>query len=579
MNFNRYYQDEIAYIRELGAEFAKRNPDLAPYLSTESKDPDVERLIESFAFLTGRLREQIDDGLPEFVHALLAVLWPQALQPIPCTTTIQFDPVKGSITGTETIPRGVQVLSKVVEGVRCSFRTTSDLRLHPYAVSMAEIEEVAGLGILRIKIAPVGEVTPEEVDFGPLRFFLNFHNDIIAGAELRLLLRHNVRAIRIIRRDGSSLALPGARFTAAGFTRNDALLQTTETSFDALRILQEFLSVPEKFAFLDLEGLPPAVGYAGDEFTIAVEFDQPFKTLTRLNAGQLRLNCVSAINLFEADAEPITISRQLTEYRLATTDPRHVDIFEIIRVVGWTRGHAERIAYDRFEAFHRRPRSGNPSYYVRLKPSVTRRQYDHYIAFGEMEGAASTGKADLALARLTCCNGTLPELLGMGEIADPGQNAPLSAKPRNVSPVTGYVVPPLNAMGLWSIVSIMARNYYPIAHVEGLRNLLEHLNFRAFIDRQAGRRQELMTQGLQSVSTEPCDMVIRGHPVRGRHITLTINEDDMEGLGRAYLFGEVMDRFLGLFANLNTCHRFSLHCSRSNTIFDWPMRMGTVSPL
>ncbi len=70
MNFNRYYQDEIAYLRELGAEFAKQNPDLAPYLSTESRDPDVERLLEAFAFLTGRLREQIDEGLAIIAEAI-----------------------------------------------------------------------------------------------------------------------------------------------------------------------------------------------------------------------------------------------------------------------------------------------------------------------------------------------------------------------------------------------------------------------------------------------------------------------------------------------------------------------------
>lgn len=352
-----------------------------------------------------------------------------------------------------------------------------------------------------------------------------------------------------------------------------------DADLDGLRILQEFLLIPEKFSFLDLHDLPAASAYASDEFSLAIEFDQPFRALSRLNAGQIQLNCTPAINLFEADSAPITISHRFSEYRLATSDPQHIDIHEVLRVAGWVKGHAEAINYDRFEAFHRRPRSGSPVYYIRLKPSVAGRKYEHYIAFSDAGHPVLSDNTSLALARLNCCNGSLPELLGSGDITEPGPNVPVFVRSRNVSPITSYVVPPLNAIGLWSIVSIMARNYYPIAHVEGLRNLLEHLNFRAFIDSPASRRQELLSKALLSVATEPCDMLIRGQVVRGRRITLTVNENDMEGLGHAYLFGEVIDRFLGLFANVNTCHRFSLRGIPSNTVFDWPMREGAVAPL
>jgi type VI protein secretion system component VasA len=40
-----------------------------------------------------------------------------------------------------------------------------------------------------------------------------------------------------------------------------------------------------------------------------------------------------------------------------------------------------------------------------------------------------------------------------------------------------------------------------------------------------------------------------------------------------------MDHFLGLFANVNACHRFTLHCLRSNMTYRWPMRAGTMDPL
>ena len=42
---NDYYQDELLYLRELGREFARANPEAAKYLAEPGADPDVERLL------------------------------------------------------------------------------------------------------------------------------------------------------------------------------------------------------------------------------------------------------------------------------------------------------------------------------------------------------------------------------------------------------------------------------------------------------------------------------------------------------------------------------------------------------
>ena len=53
-----YYLRELEWLRVEGASFAKRYPNIASRLDiglAESADPHVERLIESVAFLTGRV--------------------------------------------------------------------------------------------------------------------------------------------------------------------------------------------------------------------------------------------------------------------------------------------------------------------------------------------------------------------------------------------------------------------------------------------------------------------------------------------------------------------------------------------
>ena len=52
-----YYNRELAYLRELGAEFSRQHPKIAGRLGMsgiEVADPYVERLLEGFAFLSGR---------------------------------------------------------------------------------------------------------------------------------------------------------------------------------------------------------------------------------------------------------------------------------------------------------------------------------------------------------------------------------------------------------------------------------------------------------------------------------------------------------------------------------------------
>ena len=74
-----YYAQELAYLRQAGVAFAERYPKVGARLQldeTTCPDPHVERLIESFAFLTGRIQYNIDAEFPLFTSALLENLYP-----------------------------------------------------------------------------------------------------------------------------------------------------------------------------------------------------------------------------------------------------------------------------------------------------------------------------------------------------------------------------------------------------------------------------------------------------------------------------------------------------------------------
>ncbi|MFW5899825.1 MAG: type VI secretion system baseplate subunit TssF, partial [Desulfovermiculus sp.] len=138
-----YYSRELGHLRELAAEFARAHPALAPMLSEQSADPDVERLLEGTAFLSGLLSEKLENDLPEIVHGLMRLVLPHYLRPIPSMSIIQFSP-KPSLRETVTVPRGTRIDSVPVNSVSCGFSTCYDVPLHPLQLTHAAYQHVSG---------------------------------------------------------------------------------------------------------------------------------------------------------------------------------------------------------------------------------------------------------------------------------------------------------------------------------------------------------------------------------------------------------------------------------------------------
>ena len=84
----RYYDAEMRYLLEAGEEFARAHPEQAAMLNLDF----VERLFEGFAFLMGRMREKLDDDLPELTEGVVSLLWPHYLRTIPSMSVVEFTP-------------------------------------------------------------------------------------------------------------------------------------------------------------------------------------------------------------------------------------------------------------------------------------------------------------------------------------------------------------------------------------------------------------------------------------------------------------------------------------------------------
>src|SRR5512136_1590812 len=123
-----YYERELSFLRQMGAEFADKYPKIAARLlieSTRCEDPHVERVLEAFAFLAARVHLKIDDEFPEITEALLGILYPHYIRPIPSMSVVEFhvDPDQSKLTTGLRVRRGSLLYSRAVDGVPCRFRT------------------------------------------------------------------------------------------------------------------------------------------------------------------------------------------------------------------------------------------------------------------------------------------------------------------------------------------------------------------------------------------------------------------------------------------------------------------------
>jgi type VI secretion system protein ImpG len=241
MSFNKYFQDELIALRELGKEFAERNPALAPFLNTPGRDPDVERIFEGFAFLTGRLRQKLDDELPEIILSLFNLLWPNYLRPIPASSVIRYQP-SNNISGAIHIPRGTSVESVEVEGTRCRFRTVYDTEVLPLRIAAQSFQEKDGQASLVLRFESLGPPL-ENIPFSRLRLFLTGEQAIAKTIYYTMLRR--IREVKIVLHDSSvkshitASLPPEENIRPVGFLEEEAAYPYPSNTFPGYRIIQE----------------------------------------------------------------------------------------------------------------------------------------------------------------------------------------------------------------------------------------------------------------------------------------------------------------------------------------------------
>ncbi|MDD8655719.1 type VI secretion system baseplate subunit TssF [Escherichia coli] len=409
----RYFREELDYLRQLSKLLATEKPHLARFLAEKDADPDIERLLEGVAFLTGNLRQKIEDEFPELTHGLIKMLWPNYLRPVPAMTLIEYTPDMDKSSVPVLIPRNEQFTTnageirvdevlpsdaKKEEPPPCTFTLCRDIWLLPVRLEQIENRSTTRNGVINITFSVAPGTDFRTLDLNKLRFWLgnddNYTRDqlylwfceYLQGADLTVGEQH--------------IRLPEFMLKAVGFEPQDAMLPWPKNVHSGYRILQEYFCYPDAFLFFDLCGCPALPdGLQAEFFTLQLRFSRPLPVDIRLRRDSLRLYCAPAINLFIHHAEAITLDNRRADYPLVPSRhyPQHYDVFSVNSVVSQVQDMFRKKDLGRpvstqaarqwpaFESFcHQMEYSRKREvvyWHHRTKTSLFHRGFDHTLAF------------------------------------------------------------------------------------------------------------------------------------------------------------------------------------------------------
>lgn len=600
------FRQELAVLRAESLLFSQKHPELARTLglnAREATDPQVELLLQSFAFLGARLRHQVEQDKANLPNALLSFLYPHLEAPVPSMLIAQLDakPDGADFTKEQLLARGRTITASAVnhlgQKTECRFLSGYDTPLLPLRiedVSFAAAAEFDCLGavpvaqsVLRIRLRPDGIGALQLKGKGPkrLRFFINDAH--IGALALYELLALHLSAVMVApSHTPAPRALDADALRWLGMEADEAMLKANPHTHPGYRLLQEYFSFPEKFLFFEIDRLDTLDFSAVDQyFDLLLVLDAPYDPALKVSPTSLYLNCVPLVNLFAQRIDPISLSHNDYEYHLMgdLKNHRYCEIYAIEQLEslssdGKARPVAPYFAMDNFERLEQQD-----YFYLARRQSATAPHVsgsEMFVSFLDQHFELNQLTGEVVGGRALCTNRRLPERLMSGSPMHLEGAGPVTAVRALTKPTPHHSAAQIGDRP-WALVSQLALNHLsldggPVA-LSALRDILRlHLG----ANRDSGHKQINAIKELRSRS------IVRhiGQDgwrgfVRGSELTVVMEPLDF-GAGSTVLFCSVLRQFMRMYASVNHLVEVNLETRNiKGSQKQWPAQSGVAIAL
>lgn len=642
--FLQYYNRELSYLRDEGVYFATQYPKIASRLGMNSidvPDPYIERLLEGIAFLNARTNLKIDASYPRFVSNILEVIHPQLLNPKPACAIVEFDSTQNqALNAINKIRRGdvLQSLPFNVndQKVNCTFCATQELELSPLKLesvnyiaatnspSLTHITTQTTYSILKLDLSIAAPYLCSDLIPEKIKIFLG--HDVVSSSQLLYLLMNCCSKVVCHNPDKSQ---PWSytiheKPEHLGFSDNESLTINTDKNIAALRVIQDYIQLPEKFLFIGQKGIREAIQYAETQGFIEKNASQAQKTITEngvnkriidyqkrhfclsfvfsetnkelihsLVASTFSISATPIVNIFKKKGVRFSVDANQKEHHVVAdrVQPLNYEIYAIDEVTAYDKHNQKIMTYRPFYQYYNNKH--NSTFSKNAYFSVTRDRrlahddkvyrtsylgHETFVSLSNVLSEEPSNNLHQIALDVWCTNRDLPILMPLGTASDFLIEESLPVKSiKLIKKLTRPKEAIDDQNSLWSLLNLMRLNYASLLNLvdnEGTQYLKEMLSSFPH------DKNDLLRQNIDAVTNvriQPTKKLIRDglHSgiVRGLKVELTIDEGLMGGV-HPFLFGSVLRYYLASIISVNSFLEFSLEMVHSKEIIRWSHHLG-----
>ncbi|TLD86754.1 type VI secretion system baseplate subunit TssF [Helicobacter sp. MIT 05-5294] len=562
-----YYQKEIAYLHETRELFIKKYPKLAPFLAYDSKDPDVERMIENLAVLTSKIHQEMDQNIPYIAESLINIISPNYTSPLPSLCMQEFSFDKNNKDNYAFIPKGTYVKSSATHQCECLFKTIYDVHLYPLVIENASISNERQFHTLNLSF----KVSKENINLSEIhleKLMLYLGDDVYISSTLLMYFHLYLHQIKVVSLDTNEIfRLNIYDICRMGLNPEESCLSYNELGFEAFSLLREYFFIPEKFNFICIKGLEILQNCMGKRFTIEFKFTKPFPEECVIRKELFSTSITPIVNVFEKSAEPI-IYRHNNDGERIFIDRSKPDSYEILSIKQ-VRAHnsdsGRRILknYHGFERFRFLQESENEFYATANKRNSKGETYKVISFFSE------TNQIETITIDALCCNKNLPSTLKIGDINSCNLPDIFTKNIKIPSIMRSYKT---DGNLLWKLVSILSFSYQTMLDKTSFFSVLESYSFAD--DRENLEAYAILRESIIKIQSKSTYLVDEQIIKKGTMAIFFIKDSNFYSLGEVYRLGLILSKFLSSFASINSFCELKIKCLDSNEILYYPASFG-----
>lgn len=573
MDFDDVYLQELSRLRTLGREFAQEQPMVASYLSGESSDPDIERLMQGFAFLTSLVRLKLEDETPEFINDVVSLVGTDIAGRLPAITVLKLDGV-GVMPNGMVVPSGSEFSSEVVDDAPYIFTTSWPLTIQPLQLNSCALESLGKNSRISLNVS-LKRLLLAQWSGDKVSIYLSGSYPEAANIAFNIL--HKLKGVSARFGEGADARSFPLSIHFPGLDPEQAIFPVQATVANHLRWARQSLTYPERAFFIELSGFsavpkPPGIS----DFSIDFDFIDDAQATHRITNADFTLNAVPAVNLFETSATPIQRSTIRESYLISPLglNSSEVEVFDVKKVTGSLPGSPEEYEYySTASVFSANTRQ---TYQVIVEDGVKAGTSFHYLRLPFRD--FNTG-LDLAIDKkhvetlsllIRCTNGRMAQHLRLGDINSRTPKSPEKLTVTNVIVPTGASTPAIGSDGMWKIAAHARLNLGAAANVATLKELLTLYLPEGGEDVGRVNAARRRIEGLRSVSRSEDTRLIRGNLYSGSIVTIELNRTFYSSTGDLYLFAYILAYTLAGFTELNSYVTVRVHDIEKGELYEWP---------